>query len=243
MTTGDDHTTDNVYGLPDLDEILNEPAAPPNAVEIMRIWRDEKKGAMIIQIDDQYHYTRGDVKAAGQERIFMGTLRQLAKIAKETGNIVTPPPIEPPPPELKDEPSPVEDIPESVQEVAPEPADSPAPSPEEADLIEQIVPSSVGESATEEEIGTFFRNPFRRKPKNPAPTPPKSFAEQIEELLQERLQASGELSGRTVHIREAVGGGIIITVDGTAYEGVGDIAEQDVRAFVQATIRQWEKRQ
>ena len=68
-------------------------------------------------------------------------------------------------------------------------------------------------------------------------------AEAIEELLQERLHTSGELPDRVVHFRETADGGIKIDVDDNSYEGVGDIAEADVRVFVQATIREWEQRQ
>ena len=69
------------------------------------------------------------------------------------------------------------------------------------------------------------------------------MAEQIEELLQLRLTATPELAQRSIHIRPALDGGVRIEVDGKFYEGVGDVADQHIREFIQSTIREWEARQ
>lgn len=71
----------------------------------------------------------------------------------------------------------------------------------------------------------------------------KSMAAQIEELLQVRLLQDQEYKGRSIHIRPSTDGGVVIMVDGTYYDGVGDVAEEDVREFILEVIREWEARQ
>ncbi len=76
------------------------------------------------------------------------------------------------------------------------------------------------------------------------PPPPQgdSIAAQIEAFLQYKLQHS-EFSARSIHVREAIGGGVRIEVDGHFYEGIGDVIDPDVREFLRRTIKEWEARQ
>ena len=67
-------------------------STPPDAAEVLHLWRDVVDGSLIIQIGADYHRTMGDIAAAGQERRFMAVLRELARIAKETADEVSTPP-------------------------------------------------------------------------------------------------------------------------------------------------------
>ena len=67
-------------------------SGPPDAAEVLHLWRDVVDGSLIIQIGADYHRTMGDIAAAGQERRFMAVLRELARIAKETADEVSTPP-------------------------------------------------------------------------------------------------------------------------------------------------------
>ncbi len=71
----------------------------------------------------------------------------------------------------------------------------------------------------------------------------KSMAAQIEELLQVRLLQNQEYKGRSIHIRPSTDGGVVIVVDGTYYDGVGDVDEEGVQEFILEVIREWEARQ
>jgi hypothetical protein len=73
------------------------------------------------------------------------------------------------------------------------------------------------------------------------PAPPKSIAMQVDEIVQERLPAS-PFNGRTITVRDHPKKGIVVLVDDKQYEGVGDVAEADVRAFLQECVRLWEQR-
>jgi hypothetical protein len=66
--------------------------------------------------------------------------------------------------------------------------------------------------------------------------------EEIEELLQFRLAMTPTLARRNIHISEAEAGGVIVEVDGMFYAGVGEVPDDEVRNFIQATIQEWEAR-
>ena len=69
------------------------------------------------------------------------------------------------------------------------------------------------------------------------------MVEQIEELLQFRLAATPELAQRSIHLRPAHDGGVRIEIDGSFFEGVGEVPDNQIREFIQSTIREWEARQ
>jgi hypothetical protein len=71
----------------------------------------------------------------------------------------------------------------------------------------------------------------------------KSIAEEIEELLQYRLTITPEMGQRSLHIHESHDGSIQVEVDGSYYDGVGDVPDDSIRNFLQDIIREWEARQ
>ncbi|GAB4414583.1 MAG: hypothetical protein Kow00106_09730 [Anaerolineae bacterium] len=75
------------------------------------------------------------------------------------------------------------------------------------------------------------------------PTPQRSIAEEIEDLLQERLRGLPEFAGREIHVRPALSGGVTIEVDGALFEGVGEVTDEAVRALLTEVVRAWEKGQ
>jgi hypothetical protein len=80
----------------------------------------------------------------------------------------------------------------------------------------------------------------------PEPVPDKpaiSIADQIEDLLQARIADDPAYEQRSIHIKPALDGGVRIEVDGTYYDGVGDVEDEAVRALLVAVVREWEERQ
>ncbi|MGQ9849495.1 MAG: hypothetical protein ACUVSU_05525 [Aggregatilineaceae bacterium] len=75
------------------------------------------------------------------------------------------------------------------------------------------------------------------------PTPQRSIAEEIEDLLQERLRDRPEFAGRDIHVRPALSGGVTIEVDGQFFEGVGEVTDEAVRALLTEVVRAWEQGQ
>lgn len=73
------------------------------------------------------------------------------------------------------------------------------------------------------------------------PMPQRSIAEEIEDLLQERLRSLPDFAGREIHVRPALSGGVTIEVDGAFYEGVGEVADEAVRSLLMDVVRSWEE--
>jgi hypothetical protein len=88
--------------------------------------------------------------------------------------------------------------------------------------------------------GVFRKQPAEAQPEE---TPRLSMAQEIEELLQYRLTLNPGLAQRSIHIRDALGGGVRIEVDGVSYNAIDEIPDEGARAFIQDTIREWEARQ
>lgn len=65
----------------------------------------------------------------------------------------------------------------------------------------------------------------------------------IEAFLQHQRITQGDFPGRAIHVRSGVNGAIVIEVDGQFYDSVGDVADAEVRAYLQATIADWQSRQ
>ncbi len=70
-----------------------------------------------------------------------------------------------------------------------------------------------------------------------------SIVDQIEDLLQARLVQSPSLADRSIHLHQAMDGGIRVTVDGESFDGIENVADDEVRSFVESVIREWEGQQ
>lgn len=207
-------------------------SVPPDAVEVMQLWRDVTDGSLIVQIGHQSFRSLAEIQVAGHERRFMAALRELAIIAR-TVPAEAPPAPEPPPAPVE-QPAPPTAQPTPQVEAPPAPPIAPPP-----DLITDVAPPA-------EPIGSFFDN-VRKLVQSGGRVPggapaPLSIPEQIDAVLQQMLLRTPEFAGRRIHIRQSSAGGVLIEVDDDSYEAVADITDEAVRAFVQEAIREWELR-
>lgn len=68
------------------------------------------------------------------------------------------------------------------------------------------------------------------------------LVEEIDALLQERLQRRPDLAERRIRIANDIDGSILIYVGQQRYRSSDDIRDAEVRGFIQETIREWESR-
>lgn len=80
-------------------------------------------------------------------------------------------------------------------------------------------------------------------PAEPPAAGPRSIADQIEDLLQERLARLPDFRGRVIHVRPSTQGGVQIVVDDRQYEGIGEVGDPGVRALLEDIVREWEETQ
>jgi len=82
--------------------------------------------------------------------------------------------------------------------------------------------------------------PFRRRSAADEQNITLNLAGEIDQMLQDRIQALPEFSRRYIHVSSAPGGALRFQVDGAHYTAVDDIPEPGVRALVHAAIKDWE---
>jgi len=66
------------------------------------------------------------------------------------------------------------------------------------------------------------------------------LVDEIDELVQQRLQARPDLAGRKVRLTTGVAGGLRVYVDQQAFDAVGDVSDPQIKALIQDAIREWE---
>jgi hypothetical protein len=88
-------------------------------------------------------------------------------------------------------------------------------------------------------------NPFKqmqvlRELAKNQPPPPKSIAEQIDEVLQGKL-ADTALLQRGIRMRPGPRGEAIVDLDGQSYPTVDEVPDAEVRDVIRAAIAEWER--
>jgi hypothetical protein len=73
--------------------------------------------------------------------------------------------------------------------------------------------------------------------------PELNIADAIEAYLQYKIDQNPQYQRRGIHIKPALGGGVKIEADGKSYEFVDEVADADVKSFIQTAINEWQDRQ
>jgi hypothetical protein len=76
----------------------------------------------------------------------------------------------------------------------------------------------------------------------PSLSKPLRLVEEIDALVQERLQARPDLAERGIRLTHDVDGSILIYVGQQRYRSAGEIPDEVVRDFIRDAIRTWESR-
>lgn len=82
----------------------------------------------------------------------------------------------------------------------------------------------------------------RTPPSVEEPASARGIAEEIEDLLQARLESLPEYRDRSIHVKPSLNG-VRIEVDDRTYEGVGDVDDPAIHALLLDVVREWENKQ
>ena len=69
---------------------------------------------------------------------------------------------------------------------------------------------------------------------------PLPFVDEIDDLVQQRLQKRPDMAERRVRLTTGEGGALCIHVDQQTFDAVDDIPDLQVRVLIQDAIREWE---
>lgn len=71
---------------------------------------------------------------------------------------------------------------------------------------------------------------------------PLHLVDEIDELVQQRLQARPDLAGRHVRLTSGPAGGLLVYVDQQAFDTVDDVSDPQIRTLIRDAIHEWEGR-
>ncbi len=183
---------------------------PEGAIESFRIWRTQ---------DSQLHLGMDRQQVTSPEALSPEQRRQLVKMVVDLRPWLEAPGAAMPPSAPAAGPVLVRE--EPVQAEA-------APLGEKAKA-----PSMVKLTPVEEKAKT----PAVEKP---APVAIKSIVEQINDVLQKKLEFS-PLKSRDIRLTEGAGGSVIVRIGLIKYDGIEAVPEAEIKALIRQAVAEWEK--
>lgn len=176
---------------PQMPEIGKAAGAPPGSREVLRVYRHEATGQLLVEVDGRQSTPGGALR----DPVVAARLRQTL-----------------------------------------------------ADLSAMVGPATGAAGAApaaNEALPLPTMNPFkemqvlRQMAKQSPPPPPKPIAEQIDEVLQERVAGTG-YGARGLHVRAGPGGLVALELDGQRYPELDAVPDAGARDLVRAAIAAWE---
>jgi len=250
-----------VSDMPDLDVLLHSDSEPAparpvkpgtrtvslssggeaEAVEVLTVMRDVSGGGLIVQIGEKTRRVTHDMDDAELHQKLSAILKELAR---STG-MSSPAPAAAPKPQAapQAETSAAEPV-AQVAESKPEPVPARKSQAEESPRL-TAAPSARSAAFDLPTYTLDSPTPTTRRDLKRAieqPVPELDIAGRIEAFLQHKLATTGAFAGRALHVLPAEDG-IRIQVDEAYYDAVDEIADSEVRTFLQTTIQEWQDRQ
>jgi hypothetical protein len=81
----------------------------------------------------------------------------------------------------------------------------------------------------------------RLAPKPQEPDRPRSFIDEIEEIVQRRIPLIPALVGRGLHVQSGPGGEVLFVFEGQEYENLEEVPNLTARQLIQDAIREWDE--
>jgi hypothetical protein len=214
---------------------LTEGGDPLDVVEVLVVLRDTVDGGLLVRMGDKVYRNPPATADGSFKRQFNLTMKELATGKRATAETAPTPAGTPTAPPIPSAPAAVAEPtapPSTARTGEVPPVTVPPNVPLPGDLPKFKLPDKI-------EV------PPRRGRKAPPKEviPEINIAVAIESFLQHKLTVTQAYPGHSIHVRPAGDGGVEIEVDGNIYEAVGDIEDAGVRAFIAATIEEWQARQ
>jgi hypothetical protein len=221
------------------------PAASGDAaeIEVMRLLRDRVTGALVVEMAGKKYRAVREIRDGETGRRFLQTAADLVQFTE----VMLPREREKEP--LRQPPAPsalVQGMVSNLEEEPPVPR-TPAPPSVEQEFLDSL--RQLESEQTEFESPSlspieFFRRGFaaRRRAQLQGDVPaPRSFVDEIEEILQRFVRTYPSFVGKEVHIGTGPEGRIQIQVEQDFYSAPDDIPDPEIRGIIKAAIQEWEK--
>ena len=222
--------------------VQRERIEPMGLKEIMRVWRDEDTGAIVVEVEGRRYRQLVEIRDG---RIGSQILEAIADLIRFTGGIVrgqwanasvtpvVPTRESPPRPQVVEPAGP-------PQAVAVEP-----PGSDEEAFLRRLregdlqVDTAPPEEARPSLMG-FIR---RRKPQVAAEGTGAggTFIDEIEAILQRMISTAPTPLSKEVHVRTGPDGGLQIEVGGRYFSSSDEVPDPAIRDLIKAAVKEWER--
>jgi hypothetical protein len=201
-----------------------EPAETPQQGEMMRVLRNPDTGRVLVEVEGRHYEHIREIEDA---QVGRRVLWAIADLIRFTGGVAT-------------NPHAVRSASAAVDWEQGTPASTPG-----ADRAWATPPAGETSAAPaanlSKSMSAFFQRGLSPAPSDPAVPAPGSFVEQIEALLQKRLQALDPPLPHEVHIQSGPEQRLQIQVGREVYGSVDEVADPQIRALIQAAVAEWEQ--
>jgi hypothetical protein len=192
--------------------------ARPGEVLLMQVWQ-AADGVLVVQVEGQRYRRLFDIRDGAVGRQVLETINRLAAFSRgeesHSAPIVQPSAssVQVPPPRI------VEEQAQAVLDELRQPKVAPKKSRISLDPV-----------------------PLRRRSEAQIPGLTLNLAEEIDQLLQVRVDADPDFNRRYIHVTSAPDGGLRFVIDNSRYNALDEVPESDVQALIRAAITDWEAR-
>ncbi len=214
--------------------------------QVLALVREEEGDPIQVEIDNVRYKSMAEVADPNLKRQIIGAAMELIRF---TGVLTM----------GEDDSSPLPATPETWREdlrrgsrselqriqakpAAPESAPPLAAQPH--DVEEQFLNllSEMGQPPATPEKPTLAKSIQQRlTPKLPTADRPRTFVDDIEDILQRRLKMIPALAERDVHVRPGSGGAVYFVFEGRKYENLDDVPNLTARQLIKDAIREWDE--
>jgi hypothetical protein len=190
----------------------SSPSEPAGLEEIARLWDEAGSHGLVVEIDGQPHHQMQELSPEKRAELEL----TLERLSNWLGKPLQKPGLD----------GPVVTTPAASASQAGSLA---APAPENPQPVTKpsLNPLDVIVNAFQTDVGK--------------PNTVKSLAEQVDEVLQEKL-AESTLRGRGIRLLDLPGKGLVVLVGLDKYDGIDAVPDEEVKAILHAAVDEWGRR-
>ena len=215
---------------------------PARPGEVMRVLRDETSGVLVIEVEGQRYHCLADIRDGRVGRRVVWAIADLLRFAEGVplGAVARPASASVGAPS----PGPQPETVSATLPPTPGPAVSAeAPTETEEEFLRRLAEGGLteAEEPSAKPAGIGFLRRKAAKP-SPEPTMPRTFVDEIEDILQEFIRESVVPVEKPAHVHTGLDGSLEIEVDGQIYERPDDVPDPIIRGLIKAAVDEWERR-
>ncbi len=221
------------------------PARLVEAERLLSMVREEKGGPMLVEIGGARYRRLAEVEEPDIRRRIVAAAMELIHFTGVLGEG----PLEPAP--IEKTRSWREDMRQGSQielqraKSTPLPSDSrlrPPPAPEEIEERFLDMLAEMGASLPKIERTSMVSSiQHRLQPKPTEPATPRTFVDDIDDIVQRRIRLIPAMAGRELHVRPGAGGVVRFAFEGQEYGSVDDIPNLTARQLIKDAIQEWDE--